>query len=256
MKKITLLLILAFAFVATSSAAPLCTTFATVGALIGPGIQCEAGNLMFANFSWTKNGTSFGNPNVAASAVPFSVVSASATSVTLKFGDSGTFATASSTTKRIFSYNLVYTAATILPGGYLSNVFSGSIGASINPGLINHQTGAVNLVKDAMDGFPDGNLAIDEITLYKDGTGVQNLSDSSPLLFSGLTFLATRDTIDIQNKTVFDGQLAQAIMNSFTQTFNNTLTVDHGDIPEPLTLVLMGSGLLGLGLLRKRVASK
>ncbi|MBY0374273.1 MAG: PEP-CTERM sorting domain-containing protein [Bryobacteraceae bacterium] len=52
------------------------------------------------------------------------------------------------------------------------------------------------------------------------------------------------------------------LTGSFTSTFfsagaqqsNITVTGVSGEVPEPMTVSLMGAGLLGLGLLRRRTA--
>lgn len=256
MKKITLLLILAVAFVATSAAEPLCTTFTTLQGVIDGGNACEAGNLLFSNFSWITNGGAGNVTGFAASSVPISVTAASDTSVTLRFGtaSANTFQTQLSTGVKSFNYKLIYDVSTIVRAGALANAFTGNVSSLVSPGTISNAKGFARLTKEGFDSELSSAFTTNPLVVNTSSSS-GNQSGSTALINAGNVLLMIYDDIFVQNRVGGAAVNSQAAMNFFEQTFNNVVTPDEGPaIPEPLSFVLMGSGLLGLGLLRKRVA--
>jgi hypothetical protein len=83
----------------------------------------------------------------------------------------------------------------------------------------------------------------------KGGTAGTIAVTDPPAGFTNHVFFAANTLIGVSKDILVDsGSNGMATISQVTNNFSS-------DVPEPLSFVLLGSGLLGLGLMRKRIKS-
>ena len=80
------------------------------------------------------------------------------------------------------------------------------------------------------------------------GTG-DTVSTSTPF---NVGFVSVNDRVVFESKTITLGNIVRSgSITSYTNTF---YAAESSEIPEPMTFVLMGAGLVGIAALRRRKA--
>jgi hypothetical protein len=188
--------------VAVVSAAPLCTTPATVGDAANAGYTCEIGGLTFSNFVVT--------PGVG---TPTTITLMTATQV----GD-WVYLTFNPSLSQNQDIWLNFTVTGPLGGIDLSVARSNAVvtevacSGPITAGICSGQE-------------------LGYLTVYSGGSGSMEFGQTSDLTYIW--------------KDIGVGQGGE--LSAFTQSFHV--------VPEPMTFALIGAGLLGLGLLRRKIRS-
>jgi hypothetical protein len=140
--------------------------------------------------------------------------------------------------------------------GNLSGTFA--IGVISGGGTFAPVTGTGSLI--IHDGVNDLTASVDWVDITTSGTG-STLNSNAVANLTGITYSGTNaDLLTIKNSLVASGTLSFTFNpavslsdlksnGTHATTYSGTLTAT----PEPMTFSLLGAGLLGLGLLRKRI---
>ena len=234
MKLSVLLVITVAAFVSAASAAPLCVTGGTMASYeaLGAG-GCVIGDKLFSNFVYGSTGHGTGVA-VGDTAVFLTPVNAGGLNPGpgFVFSSSGwVVPSASPTTNSFVDSSIAFTVTVV-----------GS------PLLI--QGGTLTLSSYSTTG-----TGITDITETINPAGVQLQVDGNGPFVSQKSFAPTTTVSVLKDLLVAvpilgtgNGGFAQ--INSFEEDFNQT------EAPEPVSTLLIGSGLLGLGLWRRRAVRR
>ena len=221
MRKVLLSLMIGLVATALVSAAPLCTDPSIIGVnLIGSGLSCELGGLTFTNF-----GASMTGPGA-----PAQIFLATGTGTDPWQTQTGVFG---GIVNLFFQTNFNQ-----FPSAFRDILFSFDItNASGIVGIDAWMGGAGtrNITETAC--ADDGCLThYAELLITQDNVqGYEALSGSASTLYIQ------------KNISLFGADGSPATMSEFSQSFHT---------PEPMTFVLIGTGLLGLGVLGRRRARK
>ena len=216
MRKTLLMIVLAVAFVAVASADPLCTT-AVIGApnVLAGGFSCNQLGLDFSNFTASNAGLV---PNPI---VNLTMVTIVGNTVNLTFNPG-----LDATNGREDIYFNFMVSGTLL-GVDLTNGGTGltSIGETVC---------SAPLVNNAC---PAGATLLASFTAASQQTKAATFAAPSQVSYVFKDIFATADT---ETGTVSNA----GHLSSFTESFDTP-------VPEPITFMLIGSGLLALGLIRR-----
>ena len=215
MKRLLMLTVVLMAVVTAVSAVPIpCPTTTTMAFLQSMGAEgCISQDKVFKGFSYSGGGG----------------ITAADVSATLVFQPSPS-------NEDIHGW--IFTGSSAWTTG-----FTLSYTISVAPGVSGV---AIVQSKDEMNaGRPPNGVRISDV---QTGVGTLNLTDTSEILFSDLynmQSITTTSTVTFGNGTGPSGAL---------QTYqNNWFEAQIPSVPEPVTFVLIGSGLIGLTFLRRRL---
>ncbi len=211
-------------------ASPTTCPNAQLNTYLAPSFSCSLGNLLFSNFGYTATATA-----------PFVGIPATNVNVTPQ--------------------------TTPADEGFQ---FNGAFGVTSNNGASFSQNSIITFTVSTLNGL----ATIDDLGLFFNGaaggTGstsvneqfclngaiatcpnvLQSLKVSNPPpAFTNSTFFAPVSTIGISKSiNVTSGTNGTAVVSQVVNLYSQT-----SPVPEPVSYVMLGSGLLGLGLLRKRL---
>ena len=224
MKKIVLLATLAVALASMASASQLCTgvgttTLADLIAMNTTGSTCQIGDKLFSNFGLISTAltTAFAVP---ASAIIVTPDSTDPYNPGLIFSSAGWNTTNSAQVDSKISFTV-----TVIPGGHLID----------DAGL--------TLISGSESGLGSGG-----ITETLKGMGLQMQVDTFATPSSHVSFAPTTSLSVVKDLLVTTGPSASGGFAQITQ-FEESFS----EIPEPVGTILIGSGLLALGVWRRRV---
>jgi hypothetical protein len=198
---------------ATAFALPLCTTFGYLDELITSG-GCTQGSITFSNFSYTPVG---GAPAATAVGVGFGFTGGA---VSVGFGADNLWSVG---TDENMGGEIQYDLACPDCWNVSLTMFENDIGFFDPDGSTQ--------VQKTLTGGASANLSV----VANQGGTTQS---DGPDVFAPVASFTVTDVLTVQG-----GTKGKAKLDSFVNVF---------EIPEPMTFVLFGSGLLGIGLLRRR----
>ncbi len=203
----------------------------TYDAYLVPGFTCTSGNLTFSSFGFSQSALN-------TTAIPATSIGVTPTVVTGNEGfsfNSGWSVSTATGGANTFQDNILTFTATG-PMTSLTLMFDGAVTGT---GLA-HVTENY-CINGPLSGCPGGNAG--QIT-------VTNPNIPGPPKFNETVFFAPATSVSVSKDiTVSSGTAGIATIGVLSNTFAGPTS----GVPEPLSFVLLGSGLLGLGLLRKRL---
>ncbi len=229
MKKV-LLLVFMFTLASAAGAAPLCQSD-TLDVYLAQGYACQIGELTFSNFGYTPTGNPSDNA-LPASSVAVDVISRPGN---MGFRFNGGWAVDGSGLMLDSLITFEVTGPVIRS---LHLIFNGSAPSLTDPGT--ELTGSAHVTEQyclggsLTDGCQGGTIGQLHVTTSAGGTFARSA------YFAPVTTLTLSK--DINTSSGSDGW---ANISDVTNTFDY-------DVPEPISLLLAATGLIGLGFLRRR----
>jgi hypothetical protein len=228
---------LAFAFLAVTAiiapAAMASPTTCPMGGLdlyLVPNFTCMSGNLLFSAFTYS------GAANPSNIVVPATAITVTPQTMT---GNEG------------FQFQAGWSVGTTQPGNI--NSYEDSL-INFTISTINHAN-TLNELTLFFDGSHTGSGLTGVTEQYCAGGTLQNCPQATaqikvtnpPQAFNDMVFFAAVNTVSVSKDiNVTSGTNGTAAISQVINTFQQS------GVPEPMSCLLLGSGLLGLGLLRKR----
>jgi hypothetical protein len=202
---------------------------ATLDQYLVPNFTCMSGNLLFSNFAYSPTASPVGV------LVPATVISVTPQVMTgnegFQFTDGWNVGTQAGNTNSFQDSLISFTISTVDHANTLNQLtlfFNGSFTG----------TGLANVTEQYCAG---GTL-----TSCPQATGQIKVTNP-PMSFNDTVFFAAVNTVSVSKDiNVSSGTNGTANISQVINTFQQS------GVPEPMSCFLLGSGLLGLGLLRKR----
>jgi|SRR5579864_2479741 len=226
-----------FAFLATllvlvsaATAAPTCSPSATLDTYLASNFSCSLDNLLFSNFGYTPNAIPTG-VNIPANGITVTTITTTGDEG-FQFSSGWAVRTQSDGSSSFQDSLITFTVSTVDHSASLTDLslsFNGDFTGTGSTGVNEHYCpgGPVN-------GCPGG-------------SGVRQVTNPPPVLEDQVTFTSPVSTLGISKDiNVTSGTAGTARISQVVNQFSN------GAVPEPGTYMLLGGGLLGLGLMRKK----
>ena len=203
----------------------------TLDVYLAPGFSCVSGNLLFGNFSYTNSAAPDGT------AIQSSSLFVTPLTNTLNEG---------------FMFTAAWQVAPVAAGSFQDSKIAFTVSTSDNTATINN----LSLFFNGTASGPGSSSVTEQFCL---GGSVSNCSQpigqiqvtNPPAKFNDVIFFSPVSTVGVSKDiNVNSGSTGSAFISQVANRYGQTSAV-----PEPLSYLLVGVGLLGLGLIRKRVRS-
>jgi hypothetical protein len=227
----TLLIFAAMILAATSAMASGACTQESLNNYLVPGFSCSIDNLMFSNFGYSGAGSPVGNA-IPAGGIDVTPLT-TALDVGLQFNPGMSVGTQPGGASAFQDSLITFTVSTVNGAATLEDLglfFQGSFtGTGTSSVTENYCLGGSLL------GCPGANAGQLKVTnpppVFNDATS-----------FAGVTSISVSKDINVTSGTAGTANTSM-VVNTFSQ---------FSQVPEPMSMVMLGAGLMGIGLLRKR----